>query len=118
KVWLLIISLCLSLTIAGCAMSSETEELSSFDLLMNDVDLIAFVSLDKTQDHPSEDLYTLKIEEVVYSEGASSKESIKFYLDEGVIHDETSYLLFATKEDDYFYRANEHSLIIGQNDTY
>lgn len=116
---LFIIGLFVTFTIVGCAITGKDKEPSSFNQLMDEVvDLIAFVSVDEAKDYRDEQVYTLKIEELVFNKGESTEETIELYLEEGFIHDDTTYLLFARKVDDFYYRADENSLILGVNDTY
>jgi len=93
---------------------------SSFDQFKEEVDLIAFLRLDGINNHRDEGLYTMKIEELIYSAGESLGDTIEFYLDkdEGLIHEDTTYLLFASEEDGVYSRANENSLVLERNDTY
>lgn len=84
-----------------------------FDTLIDKVDLIAFVTVDKNEKKDDgglpATLSTLKVTEVLYG---SAPDSIILDQTNNIVEPGKSYLLFLNKNGDYYYELSEDSVVV------
>src|SRR5699024_5601893 len=118
---LCIIGLLVSMSMAACVIDDTEKESSKsndFNHFKEEVDLIAFLTLDETRESSDEANHRMEIEDLVYSEKEEVDDTIELHLNksDGLIHEGDTYLIFATDAEGVYSLANEKSLIIDNND--
>jgi len=111
------------MAMAACVIDDTEKESSKsndFNHFKEEVDLIAFLTLDETRESSDEANHRMEIEDLVYSEKEEVDDTIELHLNksDGLIHEGDTYLIFATEAEGVYSLANENSLIIGINDIY
>src|SRR5699024_9316138 len=111
------------MAMAACVIDDTEKESSKsndFNHFKEEVDLIAFLTLDETRESSDEANHRMEIEDLFYSEKEDVDDTIELHLNksDGLIHEGDTYLIFATEAEGVYSLANENSLIIGINDIY
>src|SRR5699024_11937092 len=82
----------------------ESSKSNDFNHFKEEVDLIAFLTLDETRESSDEANHRMEIEDLVYSEKEEVDDTIELHLNksDGLIHEGDTYLIFENEADDIY----------------